>query len=487
MASLVHASSDFVNALRRGLEAYDGGNNTQAYAFFDEALAIEPDNIWALLWKGATAPSAKETKPWLEQAIRIEPNNEHALAGLQWVNELLIPEVDPSAIVTDTAAKEEAPVWPDEPKMAVVAPPIEPVAPPIEPVAPPIEPVAPPIEAMEEVPAFEEVPAMEELPDVADTPQPSAGIADPEPSWLAPEEEKESSDFPDWLSGADSGAASIDESSDELPDWLKEEQSTTTPGIVAPEPVDVAPWIDESKTEDTSASSASSDLPGWLNEQTGPAPQESGSLPDWLSGDNMSDAPSGELPDWLNEGQTNEAPAVSASIDNDLPDWLKDESVAAPVVGAVDPVPVSEELPSWLEGGEENDFQAQRAKGSLAASNEVVEAYQSGLLAYEEDRLDDATIAFQRVIRLDPTHVEAHNYLGSVFYLNGRPDDAIAALRQALELDSNHTESYLNLGLVYKETGNMSEAVEMFRRYLDLAPESDSTAIYVRELIQELS
>lgn len=450
MATLAHASSDFVNALRKGLEAYDGGNNTQAYALFDEALAIEPDNIWALLWKGATAPSAKETKPWLEQAIRIEPNNEHALAGLQWVNELLIPEIDPSAIVTDTAAKEEAPVSPDEAKIAAV----------------------------------EEVSAMEELPDVADTAQPSAGIADAEPSWLAPEEEKESSDFPDWLSGADSGAASIDESSDELPDWLKDEQSTTTPEMLTPEPVDVPPWIDESKTEDTSASS---DLPGWLNEQTGPAPQESGGLPDWLSGDNISDAPSGELPDWLNEGQTNEAPALEASIDNDLPDWLKDESVAAPVVGAVDPVPLSEELPSWLEGGEESDFQAQRAKGSLAASNEVVEAYQSGLLAYEEDRLDDATIAFQRVIRLDPTHVEAHNYLGSVFYLNGRPDDAIAALRQALQLDSNHTESYLNLGLVYKETGNMSEAVEMFRRYLDLAPESDSTAIYVRELIQELS
>ena len=27
MASLAHASSDFVDALRRGLEAYDAGNN----------------------------------------------------------------------------------------------------------------------------------------------------------------------------------------------------------------------------------------------------------------------------------------------------------------------------------------------------------------------------------------------------------------------------------------------------------------------------
>ncbi len=472
MASLAHASSDFVNALRRGLEAYDGGNNTQAYAIFDEALDIEPDNIWALLWKGATAPSAKETKPWLEQAIKIEPNNEHALAGLQWVNELLIPEIDPSAIVTDSAAKEEAPVLADEPKMAVVAPPVEEITPPTN-----------LREALAE--AVPDVPEMPEMPDVSkivDNPLSSATEVEAEPSWLGGDTKKESADLPDWLSGVDTSASPVDEVSDELPDWLKEEQSTTSA-----QPSDASSWLGEPKTEDMSASaptaSASEDLPDWLNEQTGPAPQESGNLPDWLSGDNTAETPSSDLPDWLNEGQTTDAPQISPSVDNDLPDWLKDESAAAPaIVGAV-----SGDLPSWLGGGDESEFQAQRAKGSLTASNEVVEAYQSGLLAYEEDRLDDATVAFQRVIRLDPAHVEAHNYLGSVFYLNGRPDDAIAALRRALELDSNHTESYLNLGLVYKETGNITEAVEMFRRYLDLAPESDSTAIYVRELIQELS
>ena len=455
MASLAHASPDFVNALRRGLEAYDAGNNTQAYAIFDEALAIEPDNIWALLWKGATAPSAAETQPWLEQALSVEPKNEHALAGLQWVNELLIPEVDPSAIVTDSVTKEEeAPALPDESEMAAVVAPIEAPTPPVEPVA----------EAIKEALAARNEPA------------PAATEVEEEPSWLASESKQESTDFPDWLSEAGSTPAA-EEVSEEFPDWLKEEQAATNA-----QPTEAPQWEDEGKTEDTSISS---DLPDWLNEQTGPAPQESGNLPDWLSGENVSESPSGELPDWLNEGQTSETPAVSASIDEQLPDWLKDDSIAAPAVGAEEPV--SEDLPGWLVGGDENEFQAQRAKGSLTASNEVVEAYQSGLLAYEEDRLDDATIAFQRVIRLDPTHVEAHNYLGSVFYLNGRPDDAIAALRRALELDSNHTESYLNLGLVYKETGNMTEAVEMFRRYLELAPESDSTAIYVRELIDELS
>lgn len=115
-----------------------------------------------------------------------------------------------------------------------------------------------------------------------------------------------------------------------------------------------------------------------------------------------------------------------------------------------------------------------------------LKAYQSGLLAYEEDRLDEAIMAFQQVIRLNPNHVEAYNYLGSVFFLNERPDEAIRTLHRALELDSKHTESSLNLGLVYKETGRTNEAINMLRRYLELVRDDDSTAIYVRELIQEL-
>ena len=55
MSSVSSASSDFINALQRGLDAYDAGNTTEAARRFDEAVAIDPQNVWGLLWKGATA------------------------------------------------------------------------------------------------------------------------------------------------------------------------------------------------------------------------------------------------------------------------------------------------------------------------------------------------------------------------------------------------------------------------------------------------
>ena len=441
MATLAHASSDFVDALRQGLEAYDAGDNKKAYAIFDKALTIEPDNIWGLLWKGATAPSLAESKFWLDKAITIEPNNEHALTGLQWTEEMLTQASESSVAVIE----EESIASPDEPEMAAVVPPVESVDPVEKEVSRPLN-----------VAADVEAEAISNL--------------------LGDDEPKES--LPEWLSEESVASA---QATDELPDWLKEEEDTTTA-----QKIDVPEWLNEEVAE---AASDSSDLPDWLREESGPAATESGDLPEWLRGDSEPAPASGDLPEWLNQAQAVNTPERPGTVDPDLPNWLHEDSQAAPAVveAKSEEALHAEELPTWLVGNEESEFQAQRSKGSLSASNEVVEAYQSGLLAYEEDRLDDATIAFQRVIRLDATHVEAHNYLGSVFYLNGRPDDAIAALRRALELDPKHTESYLNLGLVYKETSNTKDAVEMFRNYLELAAETDTTAIYVRELIEELS
>jgi tetratricopeptide (TPR) repeat protein len=120
------------------------------------------------------------------------------------------------------------------------------------------------------------------------------------------------------------------------------------------------------------------------------------------------------------------------------------------------------------------------------AVTDVAQSYHAGLWAYEEDRFDDAVHAFQRVIHLDPSHVDAHNYLGSVFYLQGRNEDALASLNRAVALDPAHSESHLNLGLVYKEMGQKEQAIQMFKRYLALSPVNNDTAPYIREMIREL-
>jgi tetratricopeptide (TPR) repeat protein len=298
------------------------------------------------------------------------------------------------------------------------------------------------------------------------------------PDWLRMEEEdaSEDVDLPDWLRGEEGVA----EAESDLPDWLtgSEERDTALeedlPDWLSSEDVDVAEadegdlpdWL---SGVDTEVAEADEELPDWLRDEEESFAETGGDLPDWLQEEEEEDV---ALPEWMRgEGET-----ISPVEDEELPDWLQEEGGSS---GA------DEDLPDWLRG-EEGGTVAEQAGMAVAGSGEISDAYDRGLRAYEEDRLEDAISSFRRVIELDPNHVEAHNYLGSVYFLAERPNDAISALRRAVELDPSYTESYLNLGLVYKETGNSREAAEMFRRYLSMAPEGDSTAAYVQELLGEM-
>lgn len=366
MASLAHASAEFVQALRRGLEAYDAGNHERAYDEFSEALDIEPDNVWGLLWKGATAPTPADTALWLEQALALDPGNEHAAAGLAWAQSQTAGEpASPSTQLALPEAEEPALDWSAE--ETVVADEEEDVD----------------LSWLSDVSAEDE--AVESLPTEADDEEPDADI------------------------------------DEDLPDWLRDIQE-----------------------------SAEDDVPAWLQDVDTPSPPAvNADLPDWLTSDL---APTGEETEQFQIEET------------------------APAAGP---------LPDRLTGEEPEIDTGRRAEGSLPPSDASVEAYQAGLLAYEENRLDEALRAFERTIKLDPGHVEAHNYLGSVYFLQGNTDEAVQAFTKALELDADHAESYLNLGLVYQETNQPAQAIEMFERYLELEPES-SIAGEVEGFIRDL-
>lgn len=430
MASLANASMDFVEALRRGLDAYDAGDHERAYRVFDEALEIEPDNVWGLLWKGATAPSPADSRLWLEQALAIDPDNEHARAGLQWA----------------TAA------------LAASGQPVESL--------PPSPRTTTPSVIVGEVP--EEVSYSFD-----DEPEPARqafGAAGAEP------EEDSTDDLPDWMRGEPSPAAESGTGAEELPDWLR----VTEPAQSDDD--DLPDWLTGNDIGD-----ANEELPDWMRSSE-PLTADAGAddLPDWLSGDaGLAEEEADDLPDWLRDGR---APAGVAEAE--LPDWLSDtEEEGTSFAADGDDLA----LPSWLDEEPEtvppsppqNPAPAPAATPSTSALAEAERTYQSGLLAYEENRLDDAVQDFTRTLGMNANHIEAHNYLGSVYFLQGRTDEAIHSLRRALDLDPSHTESHLNLGLIYQETGQAQEAIRMFRRYLELAPDSD-IAPDVQGFIREL-
>lgn len=402
MASLANASSEFIDVFRQAVAAYDDEDEERAYSLFGEALEIEPDNVWALLWRGATAPTPSDTELWLEQALELEPANQHAQAGLEWAREAkTVEEAEALDVIEpEPAVEEEEPEEVDEDAF----------------------------DWLDEEPAEEE-PAADD-----------AVVAEAEAFF-----EEEDEDIPDWLRDDDEEDTSVavldvepeealDEDEEDIPDWLRddEEEAGETDAEAAVVDVDEGDFVDFDEDEE--------DVPDWLLEDE--------------DEEEFFDEP--------------EAPAATTEAEPTdeagLPAWLTEEEE-------------EEEAPAEVY---------ETPEGSLEAPNETVAAFQAGLDAYDKNDLEAAQRHFERTIQLDDTHVEAHNYLGSVYFLQGRTDQAIDSFDRALQLDDAHAESYLNLGLVYQETGDRQKAVSMFENYLDLDPDS-SIADDVRGFIDNLS
>ena len=65
---------------------------------------------------------------------------------------------------------------------------------------------------------------------------------------------------------------------------------------------------------------------------------------------------------------------------------------------------------------------------------------------YFDDRVDEEMLfqnaidEYQRVLEIDPTHVGAHNNLGTIYALHGERDLAMHELQRSLELDADQPE-----------------------------------------------
>src|ERR1044072_7576558 len=74
------------------------------------------------------------------------------------------------------------------------------------------------------------------------------------------------------------------------------------------------------------------------------------------------------------------------------------------------------------------------AEAAAAASPDAPQPhYILGLIARQQNRLEDAAAAFQRVLKLDPRDVGANVQMGQLYVQQRKFPEAVAALRTALE------------------------------------------------------
>jgi superkiller protein 3 len=92
---------------------------------------------------------------------------------------------------------------------------------------------------------------------------------------------------------------------------------------------------------------------------------------------------------------------------------------------------------------------------------------------FEAGRLEEATVAFQHALELNPSAAAAYNGIGRVRYHTGPPEAAIAAYEQAITLDPQYVAPFYGLGILYSaQLGDYEKAVEAFTRGLRHNPDN---------------
>jgi protein O-GlcNAc transferase len=83
---------------------------------------------------------------------------------------------------------------------------------------------------------------------------------------------------------------------------------------------------------------------------------------------------------------------------------------------------------------------------------------------------EQAAVAYERALQMDPQSVRAHNNLGLALLALERFAEAITRFRRAIELDPDCAPAHHNLGRALSEQGQLEDALASFRRAAALQP-----------------
>lgn len=89
------------------------------------------------------------------------------------------------------------------------------------------------------------------------------------------------------------------------------------------------------------------------------------------------------------------------------------------------------------------------------------ERFAAGRVAFIEGRLEDAAVALEEAVRLEPEHSDAVVLLGTTLNRLGRLSEAIAYLEDAVQRSPRAFWPLVELGRIYVDLGDYDQAIEM--------------------------
>jgi len=99
--------------VKQGIAAAQAGRRAEALRLFRQALALDPNNFEAWLWRGGLAADPSEALSCLQRAVALQPQDERARQGLAWAQQRL---------AADERARGEKPAAPAPQAAAATSP-----------------------------------------------------------------------------------------------------------------------------------------------------------------------------------------------------------------------------------------------------------------------------------------------------------------------------------------------------------------------------
>ncbi|KAL0212788.1 hypothetical protein RCL1_006414 [Eukaryota sp. TZLM3-RCL] len=102
--------------------------------------------------------------------------------------------------------------------------------------------------------------------------------------------------------------------------------------------------------------------------------------------------------------------------------------------------------------------------------NAPLEAFRRGRELFDNGRTEDALLAYEEAIRIDPTFSSAHVNRGVALHKLERLADALEAYEEAIRVDYENSSAHCNMGNVLSKFNRLDEALESYDVAIKLDP-----------------
>ena len=106
----------------------------------------------------------------------------------------------------------------------------------------------------------------------------------------------------------------------------------------------------------------------------------------------------------------------------------------------------------------------------VKSREDIAESYQKARAFHREGRLPEAGIWYEKVISMDPGHVEALNNRGVLHLHNKKYSAARKCFEKAIRLKPDYVDPYYNLACVSAATGQMQQGLRYLGKAVSMDP-----------------